>query len=372
MKCFFAVACLFALSCGLKAQVVDTTVCEILKNPISFNNKIVRIKGKIAAGFDQFAIAGPECGQKVNAIWLAYPEGTKAKSGPMAMLQLQPAKNFSGTVAIADRTAIQLDKSKEFKQFDSLLSSPSKGSGFCLGCGRYSVSATFVGRIDGTAAGLKRDATGKIIAFSGFGNLNAYNARMVLQSVSDIDSQEIDYSKPPAPAPGEATPESQAGIIVANEFGAGSKLQMQTKRAADAFGTQDENNGVVVGNVSNEASAKNEAKGRNNSPDGILFVCGFDFSHLDEDSLARTRTHLGEHIADLRNPERGVEAAGAFQLEYRAWLTTALATIGAGQKSLMLPGGYLVWSSTWPPASLNKNSNDALKGYLANQELLSK
>ena len=41
-----------------------------------------------------------------------------------------------------------LDKSKDFKQFDTLLSTPFKGDGMCLGCGRYTVTATLIGRAE--------------------------------------------------------------------------------------------------------------------------------------------------------------------------------------------------------------------------------
>ena len=88
--------------------------------------------------------------------------------------------------------------------------------------------------------------------------------------------------------------------------------------------------------------------------------------------MGSAMVHLGEHIADLRNPEAGIEAAGTYQLEYRAWLTTALGAIDTGQKTLMLPGGYLIWSSAWPTAELNKRTNDALTPFLLNEEQFAK
>ena len=371
MKRLIAIALAGAFSCCLHAQTVDATVCEILKNPASFNGKMVRVKGTVAAGFDQFVVKGEGCGQHVNGIWLSYPEGTKAKSGPAAILQLQPAKNFAGTAAAVERTPVQLDKNKDFKQFDSLLSTPYKGGAMCLGCVRYEVSATLVGRLDGTEPGLRRDSSGKIVGISGFGNLNSYRARLVLQSVSDVAPQEIDYSKTPA-AKGGSPADSDAGSKVAREFGSGIRLQDQPKRAIGAFGKEGDDNGVMVAGLPNEASGKDDAKGEYNSPDGVLFNCRFDFDRLKGDQMARAMTHLGEHIADLRNPEPGTETAGPYQLEYRAWLTTMLGAIQAGQKTLMLPGGYVIWSSSWPTADLNKNTDDALAGFLANEALLGK
>lgn len=373
MKRLLAIAILCAVPGCTFAQAVDATVCEILKAPKTFNGKIVRIKGTVEAGFDQFVIKGVDCGQKVNEIWLSYPEGTKAKSGPAAMLELQPAKNFAGTVAPVDRTPVQLDKNKDFKQFDSALATPFKGSGMCLGCGRYNVSATLVGRLDGVVPELKRDTSGKIIGISGFGNLNAYSARLVLQSVSDIQQQEIDYSKAPPLPKSDAALDSEAGAVLSHEFGPTSiPLADQPKRAIAAFGKPGEDNGVDVGGLLNEASAKDEAKSTNSSPDGVLFKCSFNFDRLKGDPLARAMAHLGEHIADLRNPGNGLESVGLYQLEYRAWITTMMNAIYSGQKSLLIPGGYTIWNSTWPTPSLNRNTNEALTGFLSNQELLAK
>src|SRR5208283_5651345 len=146
---------LLAFGCGLHAQAaapVDVNVCDVVKNPASFDGKMVRIKGTVVAGFDEFAIkdaTDPNCGFQVNAIWLSYPQGTKGKAGPAAMVQVQPARNFSGQYAPPARTPVTLDKSKEFKQFDSLLAQThEKGADVCLGCTRYEVTATLVGRLD--------------------------------------------------------------------------------------------------------------------------------------------------------------------------------------------------------------------------------
>ncbi|MGD0800314.1 MAG: hypothetical protein ABR906_03250, partial [Terracidiphilus sp.] len=188
MKRFATIVFVFAISCCLRAQVVDTTVCEILKNPQSFNGKIVRVKASAVAAFDQFVVKGGDCGVKVNDLWLSYPEGIKAKAGPAMMVRVQPARNFAGEIAAIQRTPVELDKNnKDFKQFDSLLAANyNKSGGMCLGCNRYEVTATLVGRLDGVeSATLRRNDAGKITGFGGFGHMNAYRARLVLQSVSD-------------------------------------------------------------------------------------------------------------------------------------------------------------------------------------------
>ena len=71
----------------------------------------------------------------MDGIWLSYPQGTKGKAGAAAIVQVQPAQNFAGTYTPPTRTPVTLDKSKDFKQFDILLSQAhNKGAGMCLGC----------------------------------------------------------------------------------------------------------------------------------------------------------------------------------------------------------------------------------------------
>ena len=375
MKHIFHIALFCLTAVSLHAQAVDTSVCDILKAPQSFNGKTVRIKGTVSSGFDEFIIKAEDCKYHIGGIWLAYPEGIKAKSGPVAILQLQPASNFSGTVASIERAPVALDKSKDFKQFDSLLAAPYKGNGMCLGCTKSEVSATFSGRVDAVHPALRRDAAGKIIDISGFGNLNAYPVRLVLQSVSDVSAHEIDYSKVAAMTKAETSSDSGGGDATAavhgfaKVFGANNPLGSQVERAAAAFGKQGEDNGVNVAfSGMNEASPRFEQKGTHASPDGVLYNCTFDSSRLKGNAMAFAIAHVGEHVADIRDAQTA--SPTLYNLENRAWVTTALTAIGARQKSLTIPGGYIVWNAAWPPADINKLSSDALSEFLKNEALL--
>ena len=383
MKRLLGLVAFCAISCGLQAQVVDTTVCDVLKDPASFNGKIVRIKATVAAGFDQFVIRDQTCHHAVNTIWLSYPEGTKAKSGPVAILLLQPAKNFSGTVSTTPRTPVTLDKSKDFKQFDSLLSAPHKGPGMCLGCARDVVNATLVGRLDGVAnAELTKDASGKFVGLGGFGNLNAYPARLVLQSVTDVSPKEVDFSKTDAVAKTDNGPDKPtlngpdavaAATKSAQVFGPGSVPLNAIERATGAYPKAKEQNGVIIGSgASSEAAAKYEAQGTTDSPDGVLYNCTFNVSRLQGDAMIRAVVHVGEHIADLRNPPAGSSKLTLYEMESQGWVTTVLTAISNGQKTLTLPGGYLIWSSAWPSADRERELNEAMAKFLAEEEVLSR
>jgi hypothetical protein len=389
MKRLLVLGLVCVFSCCLHAQVVDTTVCDILKNPTSFNGKMVRIKGTVEAGFDQFVVKGANCGQKVDDIWLSYPEGSKAKAGPAAMVELQPASNYSGTIAVPQRPSVTLQKDKAFKQFDSLLLAPAKINGMCLGCRRNEVSATLVGRLDGTQAGIQRDPSGKIVSFTGFGNMSLYSARLVLQSVTDVTSKELDYSKGAAASkddvpPGishDAEPAPIVDPVTANRkavaaFGAGTQAGSTLSRAIDAFGKEGDKagtNGVLIVNGNpNEATDRSEIKGTHDSPDGILYDVELSSNHMEGDAVVRAVAHMGQHVADLRSPEKGYEEAGLYELEFRAWNTTLLSVTAYGQKTLTLPGGEVLWNSAWPAAEQSSSVNNALKDFLTTQELLSR
>ena len=51
-------------------------------------------------------------------------------------------------------------------------------------------------------------------------------------------------------------------------------------------------------------------------------------------------------------------------------MTTVLDSFASKQKTLTLPGGYLVMNAAWPPADINQHVDDAIESFLSNEELL--
>jgi hypothetical protein len=381
---------ILGMGCAARAQapagVTDVVVCDVVRKPAPFDGKMVRIKGTVVVGFDEFVIkdaADPNCGFEVNAIWLQYPQGTKGKAGPASMLTIQPAHNFAGKYAAPTRAAVTLDKSKDFKQFDSLLAQTHNKGAMCLGCARYEVTATLTGRLDTVDdATLKRDAAGKIVGFGGFGNMNAYPARLVLQSVSDVTPKEVDYSKADAAAKNDMMPPQQPGggdlkgtlATVQKAFATpgSNPAAEEAQKAVLAFGKPGENNGVVIAfGQGNEFNPGYEALGTTDSPDGVLFNVSFYADHLLGHDLERALEHMGDHIATLRTPP---DAGGVqpYIVEYNAWVITAVSAAMAGQKTLTLPGGYLEWDVTWPADQRNDKMASVLSDFLAKEALLSR
>jgi hypothetical protein len=81
---------------------------------------------------------------------------------------------------------------------------------------------------------------------------------------------------------------------------------------------------------------------------------------------------MGEHIADLRDPQPGNETDGLYEWEFRAWSAVGLSAIANQQQSLTLPGGYLMWNATWPGEERGKSLESAVNSFLSAGELLSR
>lgn len=353
-------SCLAAAS-SLWAQIVDSTICDILANPQSFDGKTVRVKGVVIAGFEEFAVKGMGCNQLVNAIWLAYPEGTKGKAGPAALLRLQLGKNHPATLKNVRRTPVALDNNDDFKNFDKLLSTPAKADGMCLGCVKFAVTATLVGRLDGTQdTGLTRDGGGTVSGIGGFGHLNRYSARLVLQSVSEVSAQEIDYTKRGSPASDDAASGSRS-------FTPGAPTADQIQRGAAAFGAPGEDNGVMVAlGGANEVPKDDTPKSDANSPDGLVFQVTFDGQRLKGPAMEVAISHIGTHIADIRSTTPGLQNLALYGAEFRAWQTSVLNAVAVKVKTLTLPGGYIIYSHSWPSTDLGRNANSGISGFLTN------
>lgn len=383
MKRFLGLAIFaFIAASGVYGQAVDTKVCDVLKNPKAFDGKTVRIKGTVIAGFDEFVIFDGDCGQLVNSIWLSYPQGTKAKSGPLAMVTVQPAHNFTGTVPPV-RPAVTLAKDKAFKQFDSALSQQyTKGGGVCMGCMRYTVQATLEGRLDAVSEALLERGGGKITGVGGFGNFNGYPVRLVLESVTDVVPAEVDYSKSDAITKKDTSspPAEQAGyfdvLVVAQKLSKAmgdNPLGQQAQKDFAVFPKPKEQNGVVLGfGAMNEVGASDSAPAAMDSPDGVVYNCVINRDRLAQRLQPAAALHLAQHVMDLRSPPAGNENAPASILENNAWVVSTDASITAGAKYVTLPGAFVMWDPAWPESERIDNMSKAINDFLSNEAHLSR
>lgn len=393
MKRLFALTAFVALAaCSVHAQVTDTTVCDVIKNPASFDGKTVRIKGTIVAGFDQFVLNDGDCGKEISGIWLAYPAGSKAKAGPTISVELAPAKNFAGTATAINRAPVTLTKDKEFKQFDSALS-PSHSNGFmCLGCSKYTVQATITGRLDGVKSAEIQRANNKITGLGGFGNMNGYPARLVIASVADVTTKEVDYAKADAAAkaaqkapgggqqgpPGQAsgTPSfadaKTAAEALVSRMAAGQITSLMQKDLS-LLPKPKEQNGINIQNgIANEVAANEGAAGAVDSPDGVIYNCVLNRDKLQNNGIMTALIHVAQHVADVRSPIAGNEQAPLAILENNAWAVTTTMAIFGGERLITIQGGYVMWNAGWTVAERTEDMQSAQRDFLAKEALLNR
>lgn len=362
-----AAGAMLGLVVAARAQVADVGVCELVGHPTKYDGQTVRVKGTVQVGFDSFLMLGDTCS---SVLWLSYPAGTRAKSGPATVLDLQLAAN-AGAPAGKVRPPVQLVRDKDFDTFDTLLSQKPKTSGMCLGCVRNDVTATLTGRFDGTLTpGLQRDSTGKITGLDGFGNLNVYGARLVVTQVTGAAGKEVDYAgaaKVSGDNAGSGGDKDYLGAAkkAADAFPKGSDGAMKIAAAAAAYGGPGEQNGVVIefGGVADVPEGEG-TRAAQSYPGGLVVRARFDPDKLKGDALARAIVHDGAEINDLR----ATTVPGLGQMEQDGFQAVLLETIGARQKSLTLPGGYVVWDTTWTPAENSGKASAALTRYLSVHE----
>lgn len=350
--------------------VVDASVCDVTGHPAKFDGKTVRLSGIVQVGVDSFLMRGESCG---DGLWLSYPAGTKAKSGPATVVILQMAANGTGTPGTV-RPPVALQANADFDNFDKLLSDKVKTPGMCLGCVKNNVKATLVGRIDGTAnPGITRDASGKITALDGFGNMNQYGARMVIESVSNVVAEPIDFSKAPKISGDNqgSGDKNYLGLLEKSEaaYPKGAPSIVQIQKAIDAYGKPGVDNGVTVafGDTA-DVPAGEGTKAAQSAPGGLLVTVRFDPAKLKGQSLALAAAHDGSEIDALR----GTETQSLAELERKSWQMILLVTIGSRQKSLTLPGGTVLWSEAWPAADRGPTAETTMQQYLIDHEELSR
>jgi hypothetical protein len=167
MKCRLAV--LLFLASSATAKTTQTNVCAVVRAPAAYDGRTVRLRATVSAGFEIFAIHDPKdanCG----TIWLTYAGG-----GPIA------STSMGALTPNVTRPEMTLHEDAAMKRFRELLGAqmhPRDRGTVCMPCNRYSVTATMTRRIDYAGKGL------------GFGHLNMFPARFVLESVSGVSAKD--------------------------------------------------------------------------------------------------------------------------------------------------------------------------------------
>jgi hypothetical protein len=346
---------------------VEVTPCDVLSRPMEFNGKTVRVSGTVQTGLDDFVMRAPGCSgtslSSPQAIWIDYPRGTHGKAGPAMRIALA----VSGAAAMPIPAAAVLDRGRDFERFDAALSVPLPSRGLCLGCAKSAVTATLTGRIDAVPVARIVRTGARYSSAAGFGTLNRYRARLVLESVSNVVEKDNDYQAASAELGMVRHTLSGDPFKHANRlpeaFLNGTAVYGQVRRAAVIYGTPGgEPTGITVSyGPPNEDTEAEDAAASASAPGGLLIHVTLDRSRLPMDALTYAIFYAGSVAADLREPG---EPSAHLALEQHALETVLLAAIAANAKNLVLPSGAVLWNDEWAPVDRQRLSDIAITRFL--------
>src|SRR5258708_4065737 len=165
---FFIFWCLgcAALSPSTPGQdkVVTASVCDVVKRPGAFDNKLVRLAATLVRNFEISSIRDP-VHKDCESLWFTY-----AGSGPTAYV------SFSTGGPAQPRPSVQLNKDKQFREFqkyvDAKMYSRQRES-LCIDCPRYEVTAVMIGLVEFAGPG------------QAFGHMNSFPLQFVLHSIEN-------------------------------------------------------------------------------------------------------------------------------------------------------------------------------------------
>jgi hypothetical protein len=129
--------------------------------------------------------------------------------------------------------------------------------------------------------------------------------------------------------------------------------QQQVQESVDAYGTENDGNGVIVGVRNNVRGSK--AYTRLNEDDTITVMFN---NGLKGDKLTVTLAHEGRHVADAQawlnagHPAGGSTDLNHYAREQRAWFVSSYVAQALNLKSYGAGGGseYNVWKRGWKAA----------------------
>jgi hypothetical protein len=148
---------------------IATTVNEVLENPQKFDGKTVYLNALVISKHEVIAISDPH--DKRQRMWLSYPGG-------MPDISL----TIGNKTPQIERPAVTLRKDDKFQKFQEMLNAemyPRTDGSMCIGCNRYEITAEMTGRIDVAPENY------------GFGHLNSYKVRLMLESIDDFQAKDI-------------------------------------------------------------------------------------------------------------------------------------------------------------------------------------
>jgi hypothetical protein len=173
---------------------IEASVCKILENPSTYNNKLAKVRGVVRVGAEYSVLEEQSCSE---GVWLVLSSSGAPGMETTVQGKGSPGgKNAKGVRIPAIR--IQLVQDSNYSELVHYLDVSAKGETcaeapppeFPPDCRTYKITATFTGRIDGVskqtrAARLRRSAEATDDG-NGFGHMGLFDAQLVVQSVENV------------------------------------------------------------------------------------------------------------------------------------------------------------------------------------------
>ena len=182
-------------STGENIKPIIASVCEILAHPAAFNNKIVKVRGRVSIESEASTLRDDHC---AGAIWFDMAAwinpGLTATTGGLGR-----SGSKGATANKLPPTPVQLVRDSTFEQFERYLAESAEteanaGRPCDPDCHLYMITATFTGRIDGVSnaihAARLNAKPGDHPDRAGFGHMGLYEAQLIAGKVEDIQAED--------------------------------------------------------------------------------------------------------------------------------------------------------------------------------------
>ncbi len=179
---------------------VDTTLCDLVKSADRFNEKVIRVRTLIVRGMESVILYDKTCAvdARVELEWPEQPDPTATGDESFEYAFISSPDAIKRPARLQWRKPpppVRLVKDETYTKFLAALNQD-RPEPTCVSCPVNSVTATMTGRFEHASLRAIRDKSKKIEIGDpyGFGHMNMWDSRFVLQSVSEFVSKPLDES----------------------------------------------------------------------------------------------------------------------------------------------------------------------------------
>jgi hypothetical protein len=169
----------------------ETPLCTVLKDPLAFDHKYVKVRGTIRLGYQDFTLHAADCATKPD-IWLMFAGDVATPTESTG----DDTERTPGANIVFAGSSFSLAKDDNFFKLFSLITARSDKNPL------YRVTATLTGGFFAAGAKLLNSGGNKLT--SAYGQLNCCNL-LLITAVSEVESE------PPASAAVDGTVVSESG-----------------------------------------------------------------------------------------------------------------------------------------------------------------